>query len=946
MFRKSLPLLVLFLAICRISIAQTGVIEGVIHDAKTKETLVGAQLMLQGTTTGTITNFNGEFRIANVKPGTYDLLVSYISYEPLIIESVKVDGGRAVALNIDMRPMNIDLEGVTVTARRTTHTEFAMLSAIRTSEMVVSGISAQQISRSQDSDAAEVVRRIPGVTIVNDRFIVVRGLSERYNAVHLHNVSAPSMEADVRSFSFDMLPSSQIDRLLIYKSPSPSLPGDFAGGMIKIFTRSIPDRSGLELTYSNKYNHGSSLANYLVSERGNAAWTGLGGQDYFSLPQGFPEDIRSITSNPDALQTAGRLLKNNWLPKETFALPDQSASLTASLRLKAGGVDIGNITTISYSNSKSVNEIFRSDYNAYNNVQNISLPIYEFNDSQHNNNIKLGVLHNWGLRFNENHTIEWINLYNHISSYRYVNRMGEHIDFGFIMNNHAFQQVFRGLYSGQISGQHQFTEHSSIDWTAGLNRSFRDMPDYKQYRSERPINEPGEDYYNIYVPIGGAQPYFMGRFFSEMKEKGQTFSANASQSLPLGDAFSPEFRLGGHYDYMERDFRARNIGYTQAVGFDQGLRSVGIDSLFHPDHINNFGGVKVDEQSNPQDSYDASNRLLAVYLSAHLPFGRIHLSGGVRMERNHRILNSATTEGLVNVDLDQTHWLPSLNLAYHLTDDMLVRAAYGRTLNRPEIRENAPFGFFDFDHNYVMTGFPFLKTAEIDNYDLRIEYYPSDSEVISLAGFYKNFANAIERVFLPGAGSGGSKNFSFGNADEAVIYGIEAEVRKNLGGLFSSAVFQHLSVLFNGTLLESKVEIGSGSRSEGRDTDPRPLQGQSPFIVNAGIAYNNIDKDLQVNILYNIIGKRIYSAGFRELDGVTISYPDVYEMPRHLLDITISKRLSHNLSVKAGVSDILNQTIQLLQDGNNDGRLDRRNDQLLQSYQPGFSVSAGISYRL
>lgn len=396
----------------------------------------------------------------------------------------------------------------------------------------------------------------------------------------------------------------------------------------------------------------------------------------------------------------------------------------------------------------------------------------------------------------------------------------------------------------------------------------------------------------------------------------------------------------------KRDFLARNIGYTQSPGFDQGLRMVRVDSIFHPDNINNFGGIKIDEQSNPQDSYDASNALTAYYFMANIPVTpKFRIIGGIRIEDNLRLLNSATTGGPVEVDYADLDVLPSVNASYNFTDRMLIRAAYGKTVNRPEFRENAPFGFFDFDFNYVITGYPFLVSADISNYDFRWEFYPSPSELISLGVFYKIFSNAIERVFLPGAGSGGSKNFSFGNSEFSEVYGIEFDLRKSLTGLTPVRFVDDISLVVNAALIESNVEIGKGTRSEGRDTDPRPLQGQSPYILNVGMYYNNIESDLQVSLMYNVIGPRIYSAGFTELDKSIVTYPDIYEMPRHLLDLTVSKRLTRNLSFKAGISDIFNQKLYFLQDANMSGGLNKSDDQVIRVSSPGTTISAGLSFR-
>jgi outer membrane receptor for ferrienterochelin and colicin len=945
MNKSFFSMVILFLVTISLA-AQTGIIEGTIKDKKTGETLVGASVTVKGTTTGTITNLNGEFRLLNILPGSLDLQISYISYIPVIIENIKVARGQSVNVDVELDAASVEIDEVEITARRVTHTEVSILTTLRTSQVVVSGVSSQQIGRSQDSDAAEVARRVPGVTIVDGRFIVIRGLSERYNTVMLHNVMAPSMEPDVKSFSFDIIPSSQIDRLLIYKSPSADLPGDFAGGLSKVYTKSIPDKTGIEVSYSNNYRPGTTFNDYLIQEQGGRAWTGFN-NNYFDLPDDFPDDLRTITNQPERLQDAGRSLRNNWLPVEKNAWLDQSFSLTGNLEFNLGKVKIGHITALNYSNSTSVLTYERNDFNAFDFINDRSLPIYNFSDNQSNKRIRVGVLHNYGVRFNNNHSLEIINLFNQNSLYRYTNRVGPHMDFGFSMNNHAFQQIFRGLYTGQVSGNHQVLPNTKIDWTVGIGHSNRELPDYKQFRSEKPVNDPGTQYF-IYVPIGGAQPYFMGRFHSDMRESSGTYSGNIQQTIRLSEDhyFKPVIKAGIFKETRERDFRARNIGYTQAPGFIQGLREVSIDSLFHQEHINNWGGVKIDEQSNPQDSYSASNDLFAWYMMADLPLTpKLRVVAGVRFENNLRILNSATTSGPVNVDYSDKDILPSINASYNFSDRMLVRAAYGQTVNRPEFRENAPFGFFDFDFNYVISGYPFLLSADINNYDLRWEFYPNPSEIISFGVFYKRFENAIERVFLPGAGSGGSKNFSFGNSDLSEVYGAEIDARKSLAGLTGNRFINNLTVVFNAALMKSEVKIGEGSRSDGRDTDPRPLQGQSPYIVNAGLYYNKMDADLQINLLYNIIGPRIFSAGFTDLDKSVLAYPDIYEMPRHLLDLTVSKRLTRYISIKGGISDILDQKSLFIQDSNEDGIFDNLNDQIIRNYRPGRTFNVGLSLK-
>jgi outer membrane receptor protein involved in Fe transport len=510
-------------------------------------------------------------------------------------------------------------------------------------------------------------------------------------------------------------------------------------------------------------------------------------------------------------------------------------------------------------------------------------------------------------------------------------------------------QLFRGIYSGQLNGKHDlFAKRLQFVWFGGVCFSHRDMPDYMRYRSDLPELNGSRDEAVTYVPIGGAQPYFLGRFYSNMEENSTTLGSNITYNFVVDETIilKPVLKFGAYLEQKERSFLARNIGYTQAVNFDQNLRYVPIDQLFQPENINTNGVIKIDEQSNPNDSYQAGSMLNAFYASVSLPFtSKIKAILGVRVEDYTQTMKSATTERIIDETYHSTDFFPSLNLSYSFNDKMLVRAAYGKTINRPEFRERAPFSFYDFDFNLNKSGNVFLRDALIENVELRWEYYPSLSEMINFGVFYKHFTNPIESVFEPGAGSGGAKNFSFSNAESAVSYGLELDFRKSLAGLLANTqMLDKLSLVFNASLIHSEITIGKGSGS-GRDTDNRPLQGQSPFIVNTGLFYNNEEQNVQVNLQYNIIGKRIYSVGFTTLDRSRVEYPDVYEMPRNLVDLTISKTFRNNISVKFGVSDLLNQKAVLLQNANEDAHFDVNSDQILQQYKPGSLFSLTLGYK-
>ena len=937
-FRVYLLFLVFF-ALTAVITAQTGNISGTISDKNTGETIVGASVVIEGTFTGTAANLDGEYLLPNIPAGIHNIRVSFISYETVIIENVVVESNRTTYLDIALEEATLAIEGVEITARRVTHTEMSVISALRAANVVASGISSQQISRSQDSDAAAVVRRIPGVTLVDERFIMVRGLSERYNATMLHGMYAPSMEADIRSFSFDIIPSNLLDRILIYKSPSPELPGDFAGGVIKVYTKTLPEENYLSVNYSSGYDIQSSLGDFYSQQNGRLHWLGFN-NGYHSLPADFPENLRSINSDQDAVMKAGRSLGNNWVPLKTNAGLNHSLSVSGGRLFKLKGFDIGNITALTYSNSRSVDNVSRADFNNYDMTTQRKSYIFEFNDQQNTEKIRTGILHNWTVAYGGNHTLEFKNLFNQLSNTQYIYRTGPNYDFNFYADNHSFHTMYRGIYTGQLSGKHDFfSKKTTLEWNAGYGYSFRDEPDYRRYRSDLDTNTRD---LTLYVPFGAAAAYFLGRFYSEMEENNYAASASLTQRIvfPRRPNFVPEVSAGFFYEEKDRFFKSRNMGYVRAMflSFDQNLLDKPIDHLFQQENINSTTGIKIDEQSNPSDSYEAFNTIKAGYLMLNIPFTRkLRLVGGIRIEDNEQSLHSFTlTNQPIDVVYPVTSLLPSANLSYNMTARMLVRAAWGKSVNRPEFRELAPFGFYDFNFNLVKKGNELLQFASASNFDLRWEFYPSSGEVINFGLFYKEFTSPIETSFVPGGGSGGIKTFTFSNADKAISRGIEIEIRKSLDDVISVPFIRDLSVLFNAALIQSSVELGDAGLAQSKTE--RPMFGQSPYIVNAGLYYHNEEIDLQVNLLYNVIGKRIFIIGYDD-------YPDIYEMPRNIFDLTLTKGIGNRLELKAGVRDMLNESIVLMQDANQDGIFDMKNDHVIQKYKPGATISIGLGYR-
>lgn len=945
-----IALLILF-SVNGIIIAQTGSIEGIATDKKNKETLPGVMITIEGTTIGASADFNGHFIITNVKPGKYKLKASYISYAPINFDAVIVEVNKTTKLDFSMSESAVALEGVVISGVRKTNTDVSMINSTRMSPLVSIGISGQQILRSQDRDASEVIKRLPGTTIIDDRFIVVRGLAQRYNAVWLNNTATPSSEADAKSFSFDVIPAAMIENMIIVKSPAPELPADFSGGFVKITTVNLPEKNSFFVSYGTAIAEGTTN-NYFLSYKQNS--TGILGYDngFRSLPKSMPSSLNIYESatNPEIqnkITQLGQELNKTWIPVIGSALPDQKLSLGFNKRFTAGSQSFGNITSLTYSNTNNHDKIVDNNYSIYDFKNDKSQYVDQFIDNQYTNTVKVGLLHNWTWYPAAGQKIEFRNLFNQIGLNRVTERTGrEWYDEGRFIRSTELKYMNRSIYSGQVAGEHSFNEGASkIEWVAGYSFSNKKEPDMKRYRYIRSTQDTTQ-YFLLFAD--NADLSSESQMWVNLNEKIITASANFVKQLTFSE-FKPEFRTGFYFEDKQREFGARNFGYSKASNSSlMGSTILPVDQVFADNNLNLTTGIKLSEITSPSDSYNASNNQLAGYVAVKLPFtARISLYTGLRVEKNIQKLSSYKqgTTTPVNVVRDTLNFFPSANLAISLNAKNMLRAAYGLSVNRPEFRELAPFYFVDFDLNAGIYGNPEIKQAYIHNFDLRFEHYPTANETFNLGIFYKNFINPVEMVIMGNSPT----QYSFENVKSAYSYGIETDVRKSLGFISGA---ENFSVILNATFIKSKVQFGAGDLN--RD---RSLQGQSPYMVNAGIFYYNDNNGLMVTLLYNIIGKRIVAVG-RPSPNQWEDIPNIYELPRNVLDLAVSKKISQRFEIKAGIKDILNDQVRMVQTINTTVDMNEINgvkapsliehfktDQVTKSYTPGRYLTLGITYK-
>ena len=943
---RILWILILGLAISASTYAQNGSVSGQVKDGKTGETLPGANILIEGTLTGSITDFDGKYTLESIRPGTYDIRISFISYEPVLFKGVVVQAGKNTLLDAQLMEATTAISEVTVVAVRRSDTEMSVINNIRTNPLVANGISARQISLSQDKDASEAIRRVPGITIIDNRFVVVRGLNQRYNNVWLNNTSTPSSESDSKAFSFDVIPTAMIDNLIIYKSNSPELPADFTGGFVSIRTRNMPEKNQYSLTIQGSYNPQSTFSSFQSYTGGKLDWLGID-DGTRSLPGYFPDNLQN-SSLADQIELSKRL-NNNWIPAVSTTLPDGKLGFTMSHRFKIGNTSLGEITSINYSSSRNILASINRSFSVYDFVLDRSGMDFDFTDTTYTQSINLGILNNWSWYLGKGNKIELRNLLSNQGESATVFRTGKEFYSNTEIRSFEYAYKNRLTYSGQLSGTHSL-EHSEsqVDWVLGYAYAMRDEPDIrriKQVKNDN-ITDSGYGRYFLEFPSNPLSSN-AGRLFMRTGENIFSGGVNYEKKLSLG-TFKPKIKAGLFAEEKSRSFAARKLGYiySNSRQKDPSIQYIDVEDLLSERYFNSTTGIMLAEETSKSDSYTAANHHYAGYLSVNLPITtRLTLFTGLRLEKNQQLLSSYNRfQQPVTVDIDSLNLFPSANLTYNINDKNLLRLAYGKSVNRPEFREIAPFPFYDFRTNAVFSGNPDLTNAYIHNFDFRYELYPDNNEMISAGFFYKRFLNPIEIKYIE---TGSGLEYSYQNARAATNFGFEAEVRKSLG---KEGWLQNLLLVFNGAWIRSRVDFEEGSIEQ-----ERPLAGQSPYVVNLGLFYTDAEKSgLNVSLMYNVIGERIYIVG--QPKSKPWEYiPNIYEAPRHLIDLMISKKIGKNLEVKLGIKDLLNQPVTFRQSVDTDVDLSTyqaggaevvhfTREQIYRQYRPGSFYSIGLQY--
>jgi hypothetical protein len=893
----------------------TGTIKGVISDANTGEGVIGANVYIPSLGLGSSTGLDGDFVISKVPAGKYNLTITSIGYTSMKFEGVVVEGGKIVLINTKLEEESTSLAEIVVTGTRETNSDIAVITEIRAAKSVINAVSAEQISRLPDGDAAQILKRVPGITVVDNKFIRVRGVDDRYNNVMINGMIAPSTEINKRTFSFDMIPSSMIDRMLVSKSGAADMPGDFSGGMIKLFTTNTVDEDYTEISLGGGYRVGTTFGRFESSQTSTTDILGFDG-GLRRLPSDFPSADAMANGSRELRAEAGRSLNNNFGLNSQMAAPNHKFRVTLARKGELGKYKINSINSFGYSRDFLFREVDVNKFFFYDpSIAPRAQYWQDYEDNNYTQEASFNVISNWSWRANARNKYDFKLLFNQIGENSTIIRTGE--DFQQRTQDdllfYSYYYLSRSILSTQLKGRHEITEDkSSFEWLFGVNYVDRNEPDFRRFRTVRPKSLRGtEAPYEVIAPAS-SNLFDNSRFYSRMRDLGLSTSGDYQTKWGSNVDRPIEFKAGYYLDFKSRNFGSRYFSYllpgTVDEDLQESLKRLPLEERFAPENIDANNGWLLAEGTRGIDSYTGYNYLAAAYGQTLIPIKeKANLSAGLRTEFNWQLLYSTSGTGQpIEVSNPVLSPLPFANFDYNLSDKSLVRFGYGRSVNRPEFREIAPFLFYDFEFNWNINGNPNLQVANINNFDARWELYPGLGEIISVGAFYKRFNNPIENVLRVVTENA---QINYLNAPSAYALGTELEVRKSFQEISYNPFIKRLNFVLNASLIQSRVDLGDQAVNQDR---VRPLQGQSPYIFNTVLFYSDIERNYSVNLAYNIIGRRIFAVGDR-------NFPTIYELPRGGLDLKVSAALSSKWVAKFEVVNILNTAFRFYQDTNFDG---------------------------
>ncbi|MFM7223592.1 MAG: outer membrane beta-barrel protein [Bacteroidota bacterium] len=925
-FTVSLFIITFSLAFLQTVLAQGVRLQGKVINTK-NEPVSGASIVIEELKRTLVADLEGQFS-TSVEPGKkYTLTVSSVGYSTKVVSDVDVAAGADNTVSIVLEPQSKNSEAIVIRSTRRQESTVALLTFQRSNASLSSGLAADFIRRTPDKNTGEVLKRVSGAAVQDNRFVVVRGLSDRYNSAMLNSALLPGSEPDKKAFSFDMFPAALIDNIVINKTATPEYTGEFSGGLVQVNTRDIPAKDIISVGFGLGYNNQSTFRPFTSNKRNAYDWLGFD-DGTRNIPDSFPataQEYRALGKDAAGLKKQIELTQlfrgDVYVPYTTTAAPIKTFNFTYAQnhKLKKGG-NLGTLVGINYRNAMLKYNVERSFF------ESDGTTVFKFNDEQNRYQTNLGGVVNiaW---VKGKHKVSFKNLFNQLYEDNYYTRTGYNIN---RQNDILFYSSYlnqRSLFSSQLEGEHQLSRSGiKFKWNGNAAYNWKTQPDLRSALYARAINtnQPFE-----------IDPDDTRRFYSDLKDYSAGTGGQFIVPMNWGGKDKQTLKFGGSTLVRFRDFRSRIFRYniTNFNSFVAANAKKPVDKAFFYDNMGESGYI-LEDFTNNQDRYFGVSVLNAAYTQLDNKFGPFRMIWGLRAENFQQLLTSKEQTGRRSTRLTEK-WdvLPSANVLLNLSAKQNLRLSASRTVARPEFRELAPFAFYDYEMNYGTQGDTALRRSSVLNYDLRYELYPKGGEAISVGVFYKDFTDPIEFRLDPGSNADNRRYF-YQNAVSARTLGFEIEVRKGLD--FIDASLKDFSLFGNYTYLRSQVVFDDLGADQKQIKANRPLQGQSPYLINAGIQYNG--NSFNASLMYNRVGQRLTLVGNEE-------FPNVYERPRNQLDLQLSKKVFNNQGeFRINFQDMLNNAFFFYENVDENTAYTKGVDRLFNAYTPGSTITVGFTY--
>ena len=864
-------------------VAQTGTLSGKLIDGDFNDGLAFANVAVKGTNYGTATDFEGKYSI-DMAPGTYTVVFTFVGYSTKEVTDVVIKAGEVTELSVTLTSAADALDDVVISVTRRQNSEKAVLDVQKNATVVLDGLSSETIKKQGASNVAAAVKAVPGVSVQEGKYVYVRGLGDRYTKTILNGMEVPGLDPDKNTLQLDIFPTNTLENLQVVKSATADYGADFTGGIVNIITKDIPSSKEVSISAGLGYNPDMHFNDDYITYEG-------GDTDFLGFDDGSRESPLSAGENVPLVQQDGarvaeltRQFNPTMATMREQSFMDMSLGLSYGNKYKFENSDLGLTASLSYKNETRFYENFVSGQiirkEDDTSVLAPQIDRTQIGDLGSNNvilNGLVGVTYKSGrskYRFNA------LRIQNGDQKAALLNQRNQDDSV-----NEAVRDVLTYTQSSLtnffLGGDHANEDGSwNTSWKVSPTFSSVDDKDFREtpFRVDggTPTIEPSE--------TGDPK-----RLFRELSEFNAPARLDFDKKHKLLDK-DAKLKFGGGFTYKTREFLVDEYSLI-LIDFSRTAFNGDPNQLLAPENIYDpvaDSGVALRSDFNISNNFESAITIGSAYVSEEFQVtDRLKSIVGLRFEKFDLYYTGRTQEG-DNFDnesfIDKADFFPSVNLIYDLNEsrDFKLRGSYARTTARPSFKEASVAQIVDPILGQTFIGNPDIQPTYINNFDLRIEKYSEGTDFYALSAFYKTFTDPIEITFFEAA----TDQFTPQNLGDAQVLGAELEVRKTLDfiGMKNFNFQSNVSVIYSEQqMVEQELGFRRRTARDGETVDDtRELQGQSPYLINAGLTYETQESGWKSGLFYNVQGRTLQVVASSDV-------PDVFTLPFHSLNFTLNK---------------------------------------------------------